>query len=68
MLQFDGFCEKGNRSGINQDVIGMFSDGHRGLFLVSDGIGGHYRGEMASYALLDACANWWKCYLRMTAW
>ena len=65
MLEFAGFSERGNRSGINQDAIGMFAQGNHGLFVVADGMGGHTEGERASREILKACQDWWNQYLKV---
>ena len=64
ILKFEGFTEQGSRDGVNQDAIGMFSDGDQGLFMVSDGMGGHADGERASSCLQTACRQWWEKHSR----
>lgn len=63
-LEYEGFSERGLRRGVNQDVIGMFRQGERSLFFVSDGMGGHARGERASRAVKEAICLWWEGYKR----
>ena len=63
VIQYNGFCERGMRNGVNQDVIGMYCHEECRLFFVSDGIGGHYAGEKASGAIGTALADWWQEYI-----
>lgn len=53
-------CEKGPVRPVNQDRAGRFEDGTSGLYLVADGMGGHYGGEKASSAVLDGMSDWWE--------
>lgn len=59
----DGFSETGIRRNQNQDAVGIFTDEEQGLFLVSDGIGGHSEGRRASQEVQAACQRWWEQYL-----
>lgn len=61
--RYAGFCERGMKRKNNQDAIGIFQAGERGLFFVSDGIGGHFAGEKASGAIKAALAGWWQHHL-----
>ncbi|MDO5415628.1 MAG: serine/threonine-protein phosphatase [Lachnospiraceae bacterium] len=63
----EGFCDAGIRRSINQDVIAMYQGGDTGLYLVSDGMGGHSEGERASRELLTACRQWWRKRQERTA-
>lgn len=59
----DGFSETGIRRNLNQDAIGIFTEEDQGLFLVSDGMGGHSEGERASREVQTACQDWWERHL-----
>ena len=52
-------CDKGTVREINQDRAARFENGNCGLYLVADGMGGHYKGEMASQMVLDTMKAWW---------
>ncbi len=58
-----GFSEKGKRE-VNQDRILILTDGEKGLFLVSDGMGGHSEGERASQTISTLYEDWWNTYDR----
>lgn len=58
-----GFSEKGKRE-VNQDRILNLTDGEKGLFLVSDGMGGHSEGERASQTISTLFEDWWNTYDR----
>ena len=64
-LRYAGFCELGMKREVNQDTIGMFQQEERGLFFVSDGIGGHYAGEKASGEIKAVLSSWWHQYISM---
>ncbi len=59
----DGFSEAGMRRSQNQDAVGIFTQADRGLFLVSDGMGGHSDGQRASREIRMACQRWWEQHL-----
>lgn len=63
MLRVTSICDRGLARAINQDRIGCFFQDEKGLFLVSDGMGGHYAGEKASETTLTAFSGWWDSYL-----
>ena len=51
--------ETGARRKINQDAVLALQEGDAGLFAVADGMGGHFRGEMASRAAIAFLEKWW---------
>lgn len=53
------FSECGARE-VNQDAIYVSAEESRGIFVVADGMGGHFGGELASGAIVNGVRNWWK--------
>lgn len=49
-----GACRK-----TNQDAVLALQEGDAGLFAVADGMGGHFRGELASQAAIASLEKWW---------
>lgn len=52
------FSERGSRE-VNQDAIYASARGSVGIFVVADGMGGHFGGEVASSAIVNGVRNWW---------
>lgn len=54
-------CDIGLARSVNQDSIltCVDSTGENGIFLVSDGMGGHTGGEIASGIIRDGLKKWW---------
>lgn len=50
-----GFCRS-----VNQDAAAAFAEGDLGLFAVSDGMGGHSRGELASAWIVKGFEAYWE--------
>lgn len=46
--------DRGLKRNVNQDAMAAYSHGDFGLFVVSDGMGGHSRGELASTEIVKA--------------
>lgn len=44
---------------VNQDAIYASANKSRGVFVVADGMGGHFGGETASSAIVNGIRNWW---------
>lgn len=48
---------------VNQDRIFSAVDGYYGIFSVADGMGGHFRGEIASTRFIEAVKSWWQSFI-----
>lgn len=51
--------EAGMRRYDNQDAVLAVNTKQAGLFCVADGMGGHYRGGLASRTVIDSLEKWW---------
>lgn len=45
---------------VNQDSIFAMTKGNTGVFLVADGMGGHFRGEIGSQKAAGMISDWWQ--------
>lgn len=63
MLNSICICQTGKVRASNQDRAGHFSKGNCGLYVVADGMGGHYAGEKASETVLSDLRQWWDRFL-----
>lgn len=52
--------EAGLRRENNQDAVLAVTTGRTGVFAVADGMGGHYRGELASQTAVLLLKSWWE--------
>ena len=60
IIEAASLSEKGPCRKENQDAILEKYTKETGLFLVADGMGGHYLGSLASRALVDFFCVWWE--------
>ncbi len=61
-IQYTAFSEAGLRMKENQDSLFCGVSGTSGLFLVSDGMGGHENGAWASRTIINKASAWWDSY------
>ena len=52
--------ETGLKRTVNQDSILSLYSQEAGLFIIADGMGGHFRGELASELVVSKYTDWWK--------
>ena len=52
--------DRGLYRNVNQDAVWAGVKDRLGLFVLSDGMGGHSRGEVASNAITDSFAGYWE--------
>ena len=51
--------DRGLKRNVNQDAVAVFKKDNMGLFVVSDGMGGHSRGELASREVAMEFETFW---------
>ncbi|MCD7730011.1 MAG: serine/threonine-protein phosphatase, partial [Oscillospiraceae bacterium] len=59
-IEYIKYSDTGLVRQVNQDRIFAVSGKDCGLYVVADGIGGHFCGEIASSKLINAFDCWWK--------
>lgn len=60
MIEKDWTPRKGSTRNINQDAAAVFVKGTTGIFVLSDGMGGHSRGELVSAAIINCFQSFWE--------
>lgn len=65
-IEYSEICEQGFRPEENQDSVFCASDDGVGLFVVADGMGGHFGGSAASGMVVKLLGEWWKKYISAT--
>lgn len=63
LIEYVNFTSCGLVRQINQDSIFAASKDEYGLFAVADGMGGHFKGEIASGTLIDMLKTWWQEFI-----
>jgi len=56
MIRYATLTDKGGRE-VNEDSLGVFSNGQLQLFVLCDGLGGHGMGDCASSLVVDVMGN-----------
>lgn len=64
-IEYVAFTSPGLAHRNNQDSIFAASKGEYGLFAVADGMGGHYRGDLAGRRLTDELKSWWNKFINV---
>ncbi len=54
------FTDIGQERNVNQDNVFADEKGDYGIYVVSDGMGGHSKGELASTKAIEMITGWWK--------
>lgn len=60
ILSAEAFSETGAVRAENQDAILAVYNEYAGIFAVADGMGGHYKGGMASAIAIRMLQDWWE--------
>ncbi len=60
VIEAAAFSETGAVRSENQDAVYINKTEKAGLFVVADGMGGHYKGGFASSCTVGAMKNWWE--------
>lgn len=60
ILDINAFSDIGSKRRENQDAFFYAVAKNIGIFAVADGMGGHYRGDMASKMVISEISYWWK--------
>lgn len=63
-ITFSEVSDKGLKRPTNQDrIFSKVSDDNRyALFVIADGMGGHYMGDLASGAIINEFTAWWRAF------
>ena len=62
-ISYSEFTSAGAVRPNNQDSIFSSVSGDYAIFVVADGMGGHFGGEIASSLLTDSIRDWWNIFL-----
>ncbi len=65
IMQTSVFRDVGMKRQINQDNVLSLQSDTKSLFIVADGMGGHFAGEKASRAICDCYQSWWNSTFRL---
>lgn len=61
-ISFSQFTSRGAVRSINEDSVLAVSNDNYGLFVIADGMGGHFGGEIASGRLTEEMKKWWDSF------